>query len=73
MIKLLDHAISTATTLNEEDQDRLAHVLLNEAKRLSILEGIADVEAGRVVPHNDVKAWLESWGTENELPISTCK
>jgi predicted transcriptional regulator len=73
MTKLLDHAISAATTLNDEDQDKLAYVLLDEAKRLAILEGIADAEAGRVVPHDDVKAWLESWGTENELPMPTCK
>jgi len=29
---------------------------------------IADAEAGRVVPHEDVVAWLRSWGTPEELP-----
>lgn len=32
-----------------------------------IRQGLEDVEAGREVPHEEVAAWLESWGTENEL------
>ncbi len=39
---------------------------------LSIIEdieaGLADIKAGRVIPHEDVMRWLESWGTANELP-----
>ena len=73
MTKLLNHAMTAAATLTEEDQDRLARVILDEAKRLAILEGIADADAGRTIPHDEVKAWLESWGTENELPAPTCK
>ncbi len=38
----------------------------------AIREGIADVDAGRVVDHEAVAAWLESWGTENELPVPRC-
>ncbi len=34
----------------------------------AIRAGIADADAGRVVDHETVAAWLESWGTENELP-----
>ncbi len=33
-----------------------------------IAEGDADVVAARVIPWEAVKAWLESWGTANELP-----
>jgi hypothetical protein len=33
-----------------------------------IREGLADAEAGRLVAHEDVLRWLDSWGTENELP-----
>ncbi len=74
MTKLLEQAVTVATTaLTEEDQDKLALLLLDEAKRLSVMEGLADIEAGRVVPHSEVKAWLESWGTENELPPPLCK
>ena len=28
----------------------------------------ADIEAGRVVPHEEVVKWLKSWGTPNVLP-----
>ena len=31
-------------------------------------EAMADHAAGRVVAHADVAAWLESWGSPNELP-----
>jgi predicted transcriptional regulator len=31
-------------------------------------EAEADIAAGRVVPHEKVVEWLESWGTPNELP-----
>jgi len=28
-----------------------------------------DIEAGRVVDHADVAAWLEKWGTPEERPL----
>lgn len=28
----------------------------------------AEIDAGLVVPHEEVAAWLRSWGTPNELP-----
>lgn len=31
-----------------------------------IAEGVADAEAGRVAAHEDVRAWLSTWGTEDE-------
>nr|WP_295111149.1 antitoxin [uncultured Caulobacter sp.] len=31
-------------------------------------EGMADIAAGRVVPHEEVAAWLDTWGTPGELP-----
>jgi predicted transcriptional regulator len=37
-----------------------------------IREGLADAAAGRVIPHDEVARWLESWGTENELPPPKC-
>lgn len=38
----------------------------------AIRAGIADADAGRVVDHETVSAWLESWGTENELTAPRC-
>lgn len=29
-------------------------------------EGLADIAAGRVVPHAEVAGWLETWGTPDE-------
>lgn len=36
-------------------------------------EGIADMEAGRTVPWEEVRRWLLSWGTENRLPPPKCR
>jgi predicted transcriptional regulator len=31
-------------------------------------EAMADYEAGRFISHEAMRAWILSWGTENELP-----
>jgi len=31
-------------------------------------EGEADADAGRVIPHEEVAAWLETWGTPDFKP-----
>lgn len=31
-----------------------------------IEEGLADADAGRVVPHKDIREWLLSWGSDDE-------
>ena len=48
---------------------------LRERNRLleSMALGIADVEAGRVVDHADVKTWLLSWGKTNETDPPQCR
>jgi predicted transcriptional regulator len=30
---------------------------------------VADIEAGRVVPHEQVAEWLKTWGTPDEKPM----
>jgi RHH-type rel operon transcriptional repressor/antitoxin RelB len=37
-----------------------------------IRAGRADAKAARVVAHEEVTRWLESWGTEDELPPPKC-
>lgn len=32
----------------------------------AVAQGLADVEAGRVVEHDRVRQWLDSWGTPSE-------
>jgi predicted transcriptional regulator len=39
-----------------------------EKKHQMTLEALADVEAGRVVTHEQVVAWAESLDTDNPLP-----
>jgi antitoxin component of MazEF toxin-antitoxin module len=33
-----------------------------------IRDGLAELEAGKSVSNESVMEWLDSWGTENELP-----
>ena len=35
--------------------------------------GVAAADAGRVIPHDDVEAWVESWGKPGEYPMPACK
>ncbi|MEO8925818.1 MAG: antitoxin [Caulobacteraceae bacterium] len=39
-----------------------------QAEATAEAEALADIEAGRVVPHEEVAAWLETWGTPDEKP-----
>ena len=39
----------------------------------AVEEGIADADAGRMVPYEKIRRWLLSWGTENELPPPKCR
>lgn len=32
------------------------------------VEGLADADAGRTVPHAEVAAWLDTWGTPASEP-----
>ena len=73
MTKLLEQAMTAAASLSEQGQDALALHIMDEAKRLAILEGIAEADAGKSVPHEDMKDWAQSLGTDNELPLPTCK
>ena len=39
-----------------------------DAEEAAAREGEADLAAGRVVSHDAMKAWLNSWGAPDELP-----
>ena len=39
-----------------------------EAEAAADAEGLADIEAGRVIPHEEIAAWLDTWGTPDEKP-----
>ena len=44
-----------------------------EAQLAKIDQGARDADAGRVVPHAEVKRYLESWGSKRKLPPPRCK
>ena len=47
-------------------------VSLQEWQLAAIEEGIRDADAGRVIAHEDVVAWVRSWGQPDELPMPEC-
>jgi predicted transcriptional regulator len=38
----------------------------------AIDEGNRAADAGQVIPHDDVAAWVRSWGKPDELPMPEC-
>jgi predicted transcriptional regulator len=49
------------------------YVELNRWQVRAIKKGMAELKAGRFVRHEDVMAWIESWDTDNELPVPKWK
>jgi predicted transcriptional regulator len=47
-------------------------VSLQEWQLAAIEEGIGDADAGRVIGHDEVVAWVRSWGQPDELPMPEC-
>jgi predicted transcriptional regulator len=47
-------------------------VAVQEWQLAAIDEGIRAADAGQVVPHEDVAAWVQSWGLPTELPMPKC-
>ena len=50
----------------ETEAERLARIAWEVA---GIAEADADIAAGRVVSSEQVKAWIDSLGTDHELPV----
>lgn len=66
-----------ASVSNEDELEFYDHeIVLDEIEdpelREAIERGLADIEAGRVVSHEEVVRWLQSWGTDHELPPPKC-
>jgi len=43
-----------------------------EAHLADIRAGLEDIESGRVIAHEEVSRWVNSLGTEHELPPPKC-
>ena len=67
-------AKATSRTRSWLAADAVATYVTEQDWQLSeIEEGIKDAGAGRVVPHEEVKRWLNSWGADNEQAPPACK
>lgn len=44
------------------------HDIDDDAEAAADAQGLADLDAGRVVSGEAVKRWLRSWGTADRLP-----
>lgn len=76
--ELDDRLSSVATTLARPrawvvEQAIKEFIDLQAWQLAAIDEGVKDAEAGRLIPHDQVVAWLDSWGTPDELPMPECK
>jgi RHH-type transcriptional regulator, rel operon repressor / antitoxin RelB len=66
-------ARTTSVSKSKLAADAIVAYLDEQERQLEkIREGLADAKAGRVVAHEDVARWLDSWGTEEELPPPKC-
>jgi predicted transcriptional regulator len=58
--------------MSEPKPRRTAEEQDDDALRAAVAEGLADDAAGRTIPYEDVRRWLLSWGTDEELPPPQC-
>ena len=49
-----------------------SYVVDQERLRAEIRQADRQVRAGHYIKHEDMKAWLLSWGTDHELPPPKC-
>lgn len=54
--------------INEALEEYVSREELQEERYQQSLEALREAEAGDVIEGDEVIAWIESWGTENELP-----
>jgi predicted transcriptional regulator len=75
----LDEKLSAVATRLDRSKSWVVQQALKEFIELqlwqmsAIEKGLSDVESGRVIAHEDVVAWVESWARPDELPMPECK
>jgi len=57
--------------INDALRKYLEQRQLEKQRWVDTLEALEDIRMGRVVDGDKVHAWLESWGTDNELSAPT--
>lgn len=48
-------------------------IAIQEWQLAAIEAGVQAADSGRVVMHEDVVAWVQSWGSPDELPMPQCE
>jgi predicted transcriptional regulator len=51
----------TAPVAEMDEEERAAYLAAAD-------EGIAEADAGKLIPYERIRRWLLSWGTDDELP-----
>ncbi len=75
----LDEKLSAVATRLDRPKSWVVQQALKEFIELqlwqmsAIEKGLRDAESGRVIAHEDVVAWVESWGQPDELPMPECE
>ena len=54
--------------LNQALREYLNRQMLERQRWLDTEVALADLESGAIVEANEVHAWMDSWGSKNELP-----
>ena len=71
--QLAQLAKSTGRSANYLVADAIETYLQQQERQLeSIRRGFAEIEGGHHIPHEAMKAWLLSLGSERELPPPKC-
>jgi predicted transcriptional regulator len=67
-------AKSTARNRSRLAVEALEYYVTEQEEQLArIDQGLRDADAGRVVSHERVKRYLQSWGSKRRLPPPQCK
>lgn len=71
--KLAKLAKSSGRSSNFLISDAVESYIADQERLLAeVRQADRQVEGGHFVPHDQMKAWLLSWGTKNELPVPKC-
>jgi predicted transcriptional regulator len=74
---LSDRLAATAAALDRPKswviEQAISDFLANQEWQLAAIDhGIRAADAGQTVAHEDVVAWVRSWGEPDELPMPEC-
>lgn len=53
--------------INQSIKEYIARQLQEDARWADTLEALNSIKEGRSIPESEVNAWLNSWGTDEEL------